>query len=123
MQEKTPKKEKNIAREKADTKLESYKLYQSGKTIKEIAESRNLSVTTIETHIAHYIEKGNISIEELVSKEKILLIEPLAKTIEGNALNPLKQQLGNDVSYGEIKFVLASLAHLKQKDSTVEDEL
>jgi hypothetical protein len=43
--------------------------------------------------------------------------------MEGNELNPLKQQLGNDISYGEIKFVLASLAHLKQKDSAVEEDL
>ena len=53
----------------------------------------------------------------LVSKEKILLIEPFAKNMEGNAINPLKQQLGSDVSYGEIKFVIASLEYLKNKNN------
>ncbi|QEC68181.1 AAA family ATPase [Panacibacter ginsenosidivorans] len=121
--EKIPKKErreKDPNKEKTDTKLETYKLYQEGKTIKEIAEARNLSVGTIEGHLAHYVSQGNISIEELVSKEKILLIEPLAKNFEGNAVNPLKQQLGNDVSYGEIKLVIASLEYLKTKNNEQE---
>jgi len=118
--EKIPKrerKEKDPTKEKVDTKLETYKLYQLGKKISEIAEARNLSVGTIEGHLAHYVSQGNISIEDLVSKEKILLIEPLAKKIEGNAVNPLKQQLGNDVSYGEIKLVIASLEYLKNKNT------
>lgn len=122
--EKVPKKEKkerDPAKEKTDTKLETYKLYQSGKTISEIAAARNLSTATIEGHLAHYVEKGAISIEDLVSKEKILLIEPLAKNMEGNAVNPLKQQLGNDISYGEIKLVIASLEYLKQKDNPEEE--
>jgi uncharacterized protein YpbB len=119
--QKKEKKEKDPTKEKIDTKLETYKLYQSGKNIAEIAAARNLSHATIEGHLAHYVEKGAISIEDLVSKEKILLIEPLAKNIEGTAITPLKQQLGNDVSYGDIKLVIASLEYLKQKDNTEEE--
>ena len=117
---KKEKKEKDPAKEKVDTKLETYKLYQSGKNMAEIAAARNLSQATIEGHLAHYVEKGAISVEELVSKEKILLIGPLAKKMEGNAVNPLKQQLGNDVSYGEIKLVIASLEYLKNTNNREE---
>lgn len=122
--EKIPKKEKkakDATKEKTDTKLETYKMYQSGKNITEIAAVRNLSQTTIEGHLAYYVEKGAISIEDLVSKEKILLIEPLAKNIEGNAITPVKQQLGNEISYGEIKLVIASLEYLKQKNNPEEE--
>jgi PIF1-like helicase/Helix-turn-helix domain/HRDC domain len=122
--EKVPKqtrKEKDPAKEKVDTKLETYKLYVAGKTINEIAAARNLSAGTIEGHLAHYVRTGAISIETLVNKEKILLIEPLAKKFEGGSTTSLKEQLGNDVSYGEIRLVIASLEHLKQKDNPQEE--
>jgi ATP-dependent DNA helicase RecQ len=122
--EKTPKperKEKDPSKEKIDTKLETYKLYQSGKTISEIAAERNLAVSTIEGHLAHYVERGNISIEDVVSKEKILLIEPLAKNFEGGTTTSIKEQLGNNVSYGEIRLVMASLNYLKNKNNEEEE--
>ncbi len=121
--EKDPKpkrKEKEPGKEKVDTKAETYKLYKEGKKITEIAAARNLSAGTIEGHLAHYVERGIISVEELVSKEKIILIEPLAKSLEGNSVTPLKEQLGNGVSYGEIKLVIASLNYLRGKNISEE---
>lgn len=117
--EKIPKrerKEKDPNKEKVDTKLETYKLYQSGKTIAEIATARNLTAGTIEGHLAFYVEQGKIAIADLVSKEKIILIEPLAKNFDGNSTTAIKEKLGNDVSYGEIKLVIASLNYLKNKN-------
>ena len=113
---KKEKKEPKATQEKIDTKYESYKLYKAGKSVAEIAQERNLAASTIETHLAHYVEQGEISINELVSTEKILLIEPVIKSMESNAINPLKHQLGDAVTYGEIKFVIASLNHLKSKE-------
>ena len=122
--EKNPKrtrKETTTAKEKIDTKLETYKLYQFGKTIAEIAAERNLSGGTIESHLAHYVQRGIISIEDLLSKEKILLIESAAKKHDGIQTSPIKEQLGNDVSYGEIKLVIASLEYLKQNNIAEEE--
>ncbi|MBG9375701.1 helix-turn-helix domain-containing protein [Panacibacter sp. DH6] len=113
---KKEKKETKPAGEKTDTKLESYKLYKAGKSIAEIAQERNLAAGTIETHLAYYIEQGELSVNELVSTEKIVLIEPVVRNMENNASAPVKQQLGDQVTYGEIKFVIASLNHLKNKE-------
>ena len=111
--EKIPKQEKKIAgtekKDKIDTKAESFRLYKEGKRIEEIAKARNLTQQTIEGHLAHYVSTGDINISELVSREKILLIEPIAKTLSGKSLTPIKEKLGREISFGEIKLVIAWL--------------
>ncbi len=98
---------------KPDTKVLTYQLYKAGKNIKEICVERNLAPQTVESHIAHFVQQGDIKIDELVSREKFLLIEPAVRNYEGTTLTPVKQQLGNDVSYGEIKLVMAAVAFEK----------
>jgi hypothetical protein len=113
-------KEKNpseISEQKEDTKTISYKLFKEGKTIAEIASLRNFAVSTIEGHLAHFISKGILSVHELVQKEKFILIEPHLENFEsGSSIIPIKQKLGDEVSYGEIKMVLASKQWEKQKE-------
>lgn len=45
-------------KQKPDTKKLSFGLYKEGKTIVEISKERNLSPTTIEGHLAYFIESG-----------------------------------------------------------------
>jgi hypothetical protein len=103
---KKPLKQKSTV-DKPDTKLESFKLFKQGKSINEIASHRNLTVTTIETHLAFYIETGEIKIEELVKPEILDLIKPVLEESDGNSIAPIKEKLGNDVSYGEIRMAIA----------------
>jgi len=92
---------------KPDTKAESFRLYREGKTIVEIAKERNLTTQTIEGHLSRYVSSGDINIEELVSRDKILLIEPAIRDFGGGSITPVKEKLGNDIGYGEIRLVLA----------------
>lgn len=92
---------------KPSTKEETYRLFKEGNTIEVIAQIRNLTTSTIEGHLAYYIGQGIIPIEELVSREKILLIEPALAAAEGLSITPIKEQLGDAVSYGEIRMVQA----------------
>jgi len=92
---------------KPDTKEETYKLFKDGRQLEEIAKERNLTTSTIEGHLAHYVQLGILNVNELVAKEKFVLIEPAIKGFEGGSITPLKEQLGEHVSYGEIKLVLA----------------
>ena len=103
--EKRQKKEKTET--KPDTKSETYKLYKEGKSVSEIASARNFSIQTIEGHLAHYVKVGLVTIDDLVSREKFVLIEPAIKKFEGGSITPIKQHLGNDVSYGDIRLVMA----------------
>ncbi len=107
-------KEKNEAQ--TDTKSETYKLYKEGKSVNKIAEIRNFTRQTIEGHLAHYVQKGEITIDELVSREKLVLIEPAIKDFKGGSITPVKQQLGDDVSFGEIRLVMAWMDFQKDRE-------
>ena len=109
IKQKSPKRRRKEANEpKVDTKTESFRLYKTGKTVVEIAKERRLTAQTIEGHLSYYVQKGLIGIEELVSREKVILIEPLVKEFyHGSSVMPIKEKLGNDVSYGEIRLVIA----------------
>ena len=102
-------------KKKVDTKVESFRLYREGKSVDQIAKERNLTQQTIEGHLAHYISQGDIDINELVSREKIVLIEPAAKNFNGGSITGIKKNLDSNISFGEIKLVLAWLDFQKNQ--------
>ena len=92
---------------KVDTKEQTYLLYKQGKSIDEIAEERGFVRSTVENHLAHYIAQGKLSLDEFVSESKIKRIKRVLKrTAE---LSAVKLELGNDISYGEIRMVMATM--------------
>jgi ATP-dependent DNA helicase RecQ len=110
---KSPKRERKAKSERSasprtgrDTKGETFDLFRSGKAIKDIAIQRGLSINTIENHLSHYIQTGEVEISELVPEEKIPVIADAIETYGGEKLSPLKEVLGDDYSYGEIKAVI-----------------
>ncbi len=99
-------KEKPAKEPKIDTKEASFNLFKQGKKIAEIATERNLTVNTIENHLAHYVEKGELDISLFVTDEKLKrATEYLAKNnFEG--LSELREKLGEEFSYSELKMIL-----------------
>ncbi|MGY3052946.1 hypothetical protein ACVWYG_001142 [Pedobacter sp. UYEF25] len=95
---------------KVDTKLLSFELNKLGKSIAQIAAERKLTVNTIEGHLAHYISKNELSLTDFVAAEKVEKIVAAAKKLDSRSFVEIKGLLGNEVSYGEIKMVLASMA-------------
>ena len=94
----------------------SFALYKEGKTIFEIAEARGFAITTIEGHLAHYVSLGMIPVSQFVAKEKFDVIIEASKKIEGeNKLTPIKLELGDDYTYSEIRFALATQKHLNKE--------
>lgn len=106
--QKKERREKMQTEKKEDTKAITYALHKEGNSVAEIAGLRNLAISTIESHLAYYIQRGMISVNELVKTEKIILIEPVLENFEGNAITTIKQKLGDAVSFSEIRMVLAS---------------
>jgi len=96
---------------KVNTKQKSFELFKSGKTIFEIATERGMSPTTIEGHLASFIDTGELQIEQFVSPEKLEIISDYFTKAEIYSLTPAKEALGNDVSYAEIRFVLKHLEY------------
>ena len=92
------------------TRLISYRLYQEGLSIEEIASRRSLKPTTIEGHLAHYIRCGKLAVTDFIDEERIARISAVLEQTGPDALGLAKQTLGDDCSYGEIKMVQAHLA-------------
>ncbi len=100
---------------KPDTKEVSFALYKQGKMPEEIAQERGFGLTTIEGHLAHYVSLGMIPVTQFVTKEKFDKIIEVSKNIEGDTkLTPIKEVLGDEVSYSEIKYALATQKYLNK---------
>ena len=93
-----------------DTYHYSLELFQSGMSVAEIAKSREMTGSTIETHLVRFIPSGEIALEDLVPDHKI---EPIKQAIikfnDLGALSPVKEFLGEGYSYGEIRAVWATM--------------
>lgn len=113
---KTPKRLRREKREHdTDTKQQSLELFKSGKTLAEIAEQRNLSISTIEGHLAFYIGQGTLSITEFMDDKRISAIRDAIAQAGAQALTPIKELLGEDYRYGEIRMVLAHKTRLQNE--------
>ena len=122
---KTPKRQRRERPDReTDTKLQSFELFRQGLSIEEIATRRNFNLSTIETHLAFYVEQGKLSINEVMDVSKIPAIRQSIEKSDTTGgqkysslpLGPLKTQLGENYSYGEIRMVMAHLQHSKIKN-------
>ncbi len=96
-----------------DTRQISLGLFEEGMTIPQIAEQRGLVQSTIEGHLAFWIEKGELAVDRVLSSKKRKVIGDRLAGMTGESLGKVKEDLGEDVSYGEIKMVLAHMNSLK----------
>jgi len=65
-----------------------------------------LAVTTIEGHLSYFVQTGDIDVLEFVREEKIPVIKDVIESYGYENLSPLKEVLGDDYSYGEIRAVI-----------------
>jgi hypothetical protein len=92
--------------QKGDTNRTTLRLYKEGTSITEIAALRNLTQSTVESHLASFIPTGEIDLKDLVPEHKIESILSAIRSIGGSSLGPIKSKLGEDYSFGEIRAVL-----------------
>lgn len=86
-------------------------LYREGRSIDEMAEMRGLSSGTIEAHIGILVGEGQIALNELLSDEQAKNIEHALDTSETPGIAAAKQRLGDDYSFGMIRWVLKAREH------------
>jgi hypothetical protein len=103
-------------KEKIDTKKITLDLFKSGKTIADIALERIFTTGTIEGHLAHYINSGDISVFDIVSRIKVAKIMAYIVQNPGIGTTEIKTALGDGVSYGELKAVLNHLAFIRMEE-------
>lgn len=104
---------------KEETKKISYDLFKEGKVISQIAQERNLSITTIEGHLAYYVGTGEIPVTKFVSNE---ITDIIASHFEGDddlKMGPVKEALGEKVSWSEVRFVVSHLKFLRKAKNEI----
>jgi ATP-dependent DNA helicase RecQ len=85
-------------------------MFRSGRSVPEIAQERGVLPSTIEGHLARFVPTGEVALEELVPAHKVETIrQAVLKFNETGALSPIKEYLGEEYSYGEIRAVIASM--------------
>ncbi|HED34972.1 MAG TPA: helicase [Gammaproteobacteria bacterium] len=99
-----------VAKQKSgrpDTKKISYELYQQGKTVREIAEQRELVESTVEGHLAYYVALGELDVNDFISAEKLNVICKILKENEEESTGQIKERLGEEFSYADIRMAQA----------------
>jgi len=112
---KTPKSSKKAAskpqkEKKEDTKVTTFKLYRQGLSVKEISKERDLNQQTIVRHLAHYVAKGMISVEDLVPSSKVDSIQEIISGLGSvKSLSAIKEACPSDITYQDITLVIAGM--------------
>ena len=103
-------KEEKPKKEKVDTRGLTYKMFREGKSIKEIAAERSLTVGTVENHLSYFVEQGDLKVNEVVSTQHQKIIRGIVKSFsKAYSLSDVKNLLPNDYTYAEIKLVIADM--------------
>lgn len=110
---KSPKRSRgsSTARGLNDSVMETLKLKRAGNSVDQIARLRNFARGTIEGHLAECVLEGAMEVTEMVDEKKIAAIESAIKIHGPHMLRLLKESLGEEYSYGEIRAVAN---HLKR---------
>jgi len=92
----------------ANTHMVTLQFYQQGLSIEEIAQKRGFSLSTIITHLSELIEMQQpIDLNKLVSSERQKPIVQAIQTVGADSLKSIREHLGEEYSYEEIRLVRA----------------
>ena len=83
-------------------------MIRSGMKLQEISLSRQLSESTIYSHITQLIRAEKVTISEVMNSQRISEIQAILQQVNGNSLSQIKAQVGNQISWDELRIYQAS---------------
>lgn len=100
-----------VEKDKLKTHEKTMNLLKEGMSIKEVANERELTISTIISHISKCISEGNlidldINFDELFTKEEEKLILEAADKVGMEKIGPIKSLLPNEITYDKINAVI-----------------
>lgn len=112
--EKPKKEKKEELRDDTGKKLStfecSYKLYNQGNTVEQIAEKRGLNQSTIEGHLARYVASGDIDVHEFVDGDTLQKVEAYCmEHPEEKALKPIFEHFDAKIPYSVLRMAIAAI--------------
>ena len=100
---------------KIPTHIITYKLFEEGKNIDEIAKERALAPSTIVGHLAKFADQGVLDLTKIISSEKISIFKKTFNAQTQNSLNEWKEILPDDFDYHEIRLLWNHYKYLSNK--------
>lgn len=100
-------------KEKVSSAAETFALYNREGDIEKVAQIRGLAISTIESHLTGFVKTGELAVERVVDPEKIKAITQMIEKTDAVSSSILKNALGDNYSYNEIRAVLYHLERLK----------
>jgi hypothetical protein len=99
---------KSAKKEKKSTYEQTLELFRSGKSLDEITRVRQVSSQTIISHFVQLIKAEKMELNEVMDDNRIDELSEMFGDYQGTSLTPLKEKLGNKVSWDELKLFQAS---------------
>lgn len=88
------------------SQMATLQLHQQGLSVTEIAQQRGFAVGTINTHLSELIEMNQpVALNKLVAADKQQAIIEVIRQVGDLTLTPIKDNLGEEYSYEEIRLV------------------
>ena len=101
----------------SDTARKTLNFLMKGLSPSQIAKKRNLTDSTIYDHIVELVEKGLIKASDFVSPEIYNIVTTAAGEVQSEKLSEIKALCGDDISYAEIKIVIADIKRKKNDNN------
>ena len=101
-----------------ETRFVSLELFRQQLSISAIASKRGMTESTIETHLASFMESGEIRVYDLMTEATVEAIVAAFGKYPGQGLASLKQQLDPSITYNQLRIVRQYL-DLLRKQATI----
>jgi uncharacterized protein YpbB len=92
-------------KEKTPSATISLNMFESGKTIEEIAAERSLTKSTIEGHLAPFIGTGELSVNKFIREDQLKKILTIIESHPDKPMGEIKNIMGDTVTWNELRFV------------------
>jgi len=92
------------------TQQTSLAMFEAGQTVEEIAKERGRTPTTIQGHLAYYVEEHQLDILRVLEQAKLEEIEQFCSVDPSATLAEAKTHFESKFSYGELRLAFSHLA-------------
>jgi hypothetical protein len=97
---------KTMKKVKPNTKLVSLVLYKQGMSLDEIAKERGLVVSTIYSHLSHFVVTGELEPNALIEDSRLIEIKDFIRNSNSTSIGELVSLSEGKYSYNDLRLVL-----------------
>ena len=109
-----------VPEKKTAPALETLRLLSAGNSFEDIAKIRGRQLSTVVNAVANLVERGDLEFDPAwVDRNKLAVIEAACAKLGVNGLKPLKDALPPEITYDEIRLVVARVRR-EQRGSKVD---